>query len=284
MIRLLFLLFLPYPLFAQTVVGTLSKDLKEVSGLVFVKDDMMAGINDSGNSPTLYFINLKGEIQHETKLKDAVNVDWEDIAFNGKDKIYIGDFGNNDNKRTDLCIYEVSLKDALKDDKVDAKKLKFEYPDQDKFPPKKKNLHFDCEAMAYYNDSLYLFTKSRAEPWDGMSYVYSIDPKDKNQKANLIGKLYVGKNGWWQDAITAVDIQDDVCYILTYNRLMKYNIANQKLTFDQWVYMKPITQKESFAVNSKGEIYVADEVQPGLGGGYLYKVVFPAKKKKKEKK
>ncbi len=59
MIRLLFLLFLLFPLFAQTVIGTLSKDLKEVSGLVFVKDDMMAGINDIGNSPTLYFINLK---------------------------------------------------------------------------------------------------------------------------------------------------------------------------------------------------------------------------------
>ena len=284
MIRLIIFLLLPFTLFSQEVIAPLHKDLKEISGLVFVQDDLMAGINDSGNSATLYFVNLKGEIKHKTKLKDAENNDWEDIAYNGKDKIYIGDFGNNANKRTNLCIYEVSLKDALKDDKVDAKKIKFEYPDQKKFPPKKQNLHFDCEAMAYYNDSLYLFTKSKAEPWDGMSYVYSIDPKDKNQTANLVGKLYVGRNGWWQDAITAVDIRDGICYILTYNRLMKYKIDNEKMTFIQWKYLTPITQKESVAVNSNGDIYVADEDQPGLGGGYLYKIVFPEKKKKKRKK
>ncbi len=282
--RLLLLLFLPTFIFAQEAVGELPKKLKELSGLVFVTDDLMVGHNDGGHSPTLYFITIKGEIKHEVRVKDATNVDWEDIAFDGKNKIYIGDFGNNLNKRDDLCIYVVKLDDAMKKDKVDSKKIKFRYEDQDKFPPKNKDLHYDCEAMAFYNDSLYLLTKSRTEPFDGNSHVYSIDLKDDKQKANFIGKLYLGKNGWWQDAITAVDIVDGICYVLTYNRLAKYKIEKGQLRFIFWVYLKPITQKESVAVNSKGEIYVADEQAMGLGGGYIYEVTFPKNKKYKKRK
>lgn len=283
MIRVILLLVFPTLLLAQESVGTLSNKLKELSGLVFVSENLMVGHNDGGNPATLYFIQTNGKIQHEVKVKDADNVDWEDIAFDGKDNIFIGDFGNNLNKRQDLCIYVVSLKEALKNEKVDAKKINFHYSDQTQFPPKASNFHFDCEAMAYHNDSLYLFTKCRAEPWDGMSHVYALGLEDKKQTAQLIGQLYVGKNGWWQDAITAVDIRDNMCYLLTYNRLMKYKIVKNKLVFEQWVYLTPITQKEAVAVNNKGEIYVADEQQTALGGGFLYKVVFPEKKKKKKK-
>lgn len=279
--RFLPLLLLSLPLFSQEKVGTLPGKLKEISGLVFVTDELMVAHNDGGHAPILYFIDKKGVVQHETLIKDAENQDWEDITFDGQDNIYIGDFGNNANKRSDLCIYVVSLKEALKADKVNSKKISFSYPDQTSFPPKEKDLHFDCEAMAFYQDSLYLFTKNRSEPWDGQSHVYSIDIQNKKQTANFLGTLYIGKNGWWQDAITAVDIRDGVCYLLTYNRLMKYKIKEGKLSFMQWVYLTPITQKESVAVNSKGEIFVADEQQVGLGGGFLYKVNFPEKKKHK---
>lgn len=284
MIRLLLFLCFPFVLFAQENVATLPSELKEISGLVFVSADLMAGINDGGNAPKLYFVDLKGNITREVTLKDVDNEDWEDIAFDGKDNIYIGDFGNNLNKRKDLCIYVVSLKEALKEKKVSSRKIQFSYENQKSFPPKEKDLHFDCEAMAFYKDSLYLFTKCRTEPWDGMSYVYSINPNDNKQEANFIGELYVGKNGWWQDAITGVDIQGDICYLLTYNRLMKYKINGRKMEFIQWTYLSPITQKESVAISPSGEIFVADEQASGLGGGFLYKVTFPSKKKKKTKK
>ena len=280
--RFLIFILLSVSCVAQSEVGSLSKDLKEISGLVFISDELMVGVNDGGNDAKLYFINLNGEITHEVTVTDAENEDWEDIAFDGKDNIYIGDFGNNQNKRQDLCIYKVSLKEALKEKKVTSKKLSFNYANQTSFPPKEEDLHFDCEAMAYYNDSLYVFTKCRAEPFDGMSYVYSIDPKEKNQEAKFIGKLYTGNVGWWQDGITGVDIQADICYVLTYNRLMKYKIVDQKMEFIQWTYLTPITQKECVAVNSKGKIYVADEESGALGGGFLYEVVFPAKKKSKK--
>jgi hypothetical protein len=284
MMRFFLFLFVTVSCVAQSEVRSLSNKLKEISGLVFVSDELMVGINDSGNSAKLYFISVQGEIVHEVSINGAENIDWEGLAFDGKDHIFVGDFGNNENQRQNLAIHVLSLKEALAEHEISSQKISFSYENQEKFPPNASDLHFDCEAMAYYNDSLYLFTKCRTEPFDGMSYVYSLNTNKDEQVANFLGELFVGNVGWWQDGITAADIQGDLCYLLTYNRLMKYKIVDQKLEFIQWTYLTPITQKESVAVNSKGQIFVADEQSAGMGGGFLYEVTFPKIKKAKKKK
>jgi len=267
--------------FSQTILSSIPEKLKEISGLVFINDSVLVGHNDGGNSAKIFFLNLEGEILREVKIKNGKNEDWEDITFDGKDYLYIGDIGNNENRRKDLCVYKISLKAALESDSVSAQVLKFSYPNQTKFPPADNDLHFDAEAICYYKDSLYIFTKCRTEPWDGNSYVYSLATDLNTQQANFRSALYVGKSGWWQDAITGADIQGGYCYLTTYNRLMIYRIVNGQMFFDHRIYLKPITQKESIAVNSKGVMIVADEKHPALGGGYLYEVPKAATKKKK---
>jgi hypothetical protein len=281
------LLFLTNFSFGQKVIGEVPMKIKEISGLVFINDSVLVGHNDGGNSPKLFFLSLSGKILHEVKIDNAKNEDWEDITFDGEDFLYIGDIGNNLNKRKDLCIYKVSLKEAINSEKVNAEVLLFNYPNQTSFPPNDADLHYDAEALCFYKDSLYIFTKCRAEPWDGNSYVYSLAINKSEQQANFLNKFYVGKSGWWQDAITGADIQGNYCYLTTYNRLMVYHIENGRLLFDHRIYMKPITQKEAIAVNSQGKMIVADERQTALGGGFLYEVpkaiiIHPSKKKKKK--
>ncbi|MGJ8660739.1 MAG: hypothetical protein ACSHXL_01750 [Bacteroidota bacterium] len=271
------LFFSSFTCFSQTVLGSIPEKLKEISGLVFINDSVLVGHNDGGNSAKIYFLNLEGQILKEVKVDNAKNVDWEDITYDGNDNLYIADIGNNTNKRKDLCIYKVSLKEALTHEKVDAKVINFSYPNQTSFPPADEDLHFDAEALCYYKDSLYIFTKCRTEPWDGNSYVYSLATDQANQKANFLNTFYVGKSGWWQDAITGADIQGNYCYLTTYNRLMVYRIEDGKLFFDHRIYMKPITQKEAIAVNKNGKMVVADERQTALGGGYLYEIPKAAK-------
>lgn len=282
-----FLFFIVNQTFGQIVLGEIPIKLKEISGLVFINDSTLVGHNDGGNAPKLFFLNLSGKILHEVKIDNAKNEDWEDITFDGNDNIYIGDIGNNLNKRKDLCIYKVSLSAALNSEEVKAEVLSFSYPNQTAFPPTDDDLHFDAEALCFYNDSLYIFTKCRTEPWDGNSYVYSLATNKKKQKANFLSTFYVGKSGWWQDAITGADIQGEYCYLTTYNRLMIYRLDEGKLLFDHRIYLKPITQKEAIAVNSQGRMIVADERQTALGGGYLYEVpkaVIDSSPKKKKKK
>ena len=100
-----FLLLLSCQNFGQLILITdLPKDLKEVSGTEIVpKSDLIWMVNDSGNKPILFGVNYRGKIIKEIDIR-AKNNDWEDLASDENGAIYIGDFGNNSNKRKNLSI------------------------------------------------------------------------------------------------------------------------------------------------------------------------------------
>jgi len=50
--------------------------------------------NDSGNPPILYAITRAGRILGAHRIA-AANLDWEDIAVDGRGRLYIGDIGSN---------------------------------------------------------------------------------------------------------------------------------------------------------------------------------------------
>lgn len=258
-------------------IAKLPDHLKEISGLTFLNDTVLIAHNDSGNDPILYFLNLKGQQIHSVKVENATNKDWEDITIDGKGTIYIGDIGNNKNKRTDLCIYKVSDKDLLTKETVKAEKISFTYPDQRSFPPDKTEWNYDAEGMAFSNDSIWIYTKCWTEPWTGKSFCYTVPAKTGTYQANKKYDLVIGKTGWWKDDVTALEIKDQKHYLLTYNRLIMYNLKNGKITFDGRVLLGPVSQYEALAINSQGIIYMADEKSKLLGGGYLYSIKIPKK-------
>lgn len=247
----------------------LPKDLKEISGWVFANDSTLIAHNDGGNDPKIFVLNLDGSIRHKISVTNAENTDWEDIALDQKN-IYLGDFGNNNNTRTDLRILKVSLKKVLDNQDVEAKLIEFSYPEQKAFPPKLAEKHFDCEAMSFYNDSLYLFTKCRAEPFDGKCYVYTLPTKPGTYKAQKKYYLVIGKRDWFRDAATGADIRDGKLVLLTYNRIIIHSFEKGKAKYESHQTMLPITQKEAIAIHPNGKIYVADERQKIVGGGNMY--------------
>jgi len=272
-VLLLFILTLSItPVIGQKNGIKLPKHLKEISGLIFLNDSVLVAHNDGGDEPILYFLDLKGEEIHRVKIQGATNVDWEDIAFDGKKYIYIGDIGNNNNARKDICIYKINATGILNKDSVKSEKINISYTEQIEFPAIPLNKHFDAEGLSILNDTLYIFTKCRALPFDGKCYVYKVPTKAGSYKLSKNFELYIGKDGWWKDAVTAAEIRDDKCYLLTYNRLMIYEIINGKFKFLKHILLVPVSQKEAVAINSKGTIYLADEQQKLLGGGNLYKI------------
>ena len=121
--------------------------------------------------------------------KDAKNIDWEDIAQDGK-YIYIGDFGNNNGTRKNLKIYQIRKKDIGESakQKVKSKKIKFSFEDQTDYSFQGRTTSFDCEALIEFNESLYIFTKDWANRF---TTVYEI-PKDEGEyKIKPIGKFNV---------------------------------------------------------------------------------------------
>jgi hypothetical protein len=249
----------------------LSEKLNEISGLETLNDSTLIALNDGGNKSDLFLLNTKGEILREVNVLDVKNHDWEDIA---KDDtyIYIGDIGNNENKRENLSILKVRISDILTRDDVEAEKIAFSYAEQEDFPPEKESLFYDAEGIAVYKDSIWVFTKDRSQPFQGISYVYKLPTQPGDYSVEARHKLPVGKGGWWSDGITAVDIYDDLVYILTYNRFAIYSIRNGSFKLEHKHIFGGITQRESLVVLSPDAIFVADERNPLVGEGQIYKI------------
>ena len=159
--KYLFLLFLSLSLHllpAQSLPRRtrLPAALKEVSGMARLPNGDCWLLNDGGNGPRLYLFDMAADSIRETRLLSCTNIDWEDLCADPAGNLYIGDFGNNFNNRRDLRIYRYNPASNALDSIV------FAYPDQAAFPPAgEKDRNFDCEAMAFFDDSLHLFSKSR---------------------------------------------------------------------------------------------------------------------------
>jgi hypothetical protein len=261
--------------------NNLPEKLKEISGWVFVNDSTLIAHNDSGNGPILYVLNLNGTIRKETFVKGTKCVDYEDITADDKGNVYLGDFGNNDNKRQNLAIWKIRASDILRKDSVTAQEIAFSYPEQKTFPAAEKEMYYDCEAMGFYKDSLYVFTKCRAVPFDGKCMVYSIPAEPGTYKAKKKTHLVLGKRSWMLDSATAAAFYKDELFIQTYTKMHIFTVgADRKLTAKNQFSM-PVTQKEAIAVRSNGDVYVGDEKAKEILGGKMQ--IFTQQEVKKKK-
>lgn len=151
---------------------------------------------DGGNTARLYRVTRQGDLLQALDLEPLRNIDWEDLTQDDNHTLYLGDFGNNQNKRRNLCIYRLSGPELRHTDTI-----QFSYPDQHDFPPRKPRRNFDCEAFYFYQDSLYLFTKNRGE--GGMVKQYVVPAAPGRYVARLADSLYLPT---W---VTAADISPD---------------------------------------------------------------------------
>jgi len=200
------------------VIGYTQKDMRkcfklpmqltEVSGMYIESDEHWWWHNDSGDQPILYRTNSEGNQLKEVVLTGARNVDWEDMTHDDNGNIYIGDFGNNTNRRKDLRIYIYnSFKETLDS-------IEYSYPDQTLFPPKEADRNFDMEAFFWMNDSLHLFSKNKMGKGNYYCKHYIIPSNPGIYEAQLVDSIYL-KNR----IVTAAAISPDqkTVALLSYN-------------------------------------------------------------------
>ena len=258
-------------------VADLPYTLREVSGAQSVSgSDLIWMVNDAGNSSLVYGTNFNGEIVTSIKVNEENN-DWEELTTDDEGNLYIGDFGNNKNKRRDLVILKIKKEDLESKIPVNPEKIYFYFPEQKEFPPKKKERYFDCEAFFYLNDCLYLFTKSRVEEHHGRTNLYKIPAKPGKYEAQKIGayESYCNKITCWT---TSADISPDKSkmVLLTPTVLLLFtdfkddDFFNGKVKEYKFDF---ITQKESVFFKDNQTLYLADEFTYGIGGNlYEFKL------------
>lgn len=256
-----------------TLITELPKKLEENSGIVSYGKHNVWIIEDGGNLDKIYNVNFNGKILSSFKVENAKNQDWEDLTKDKKGAIYIGDFGNNYNDRENLVIYKLPNPEKEKGNKIRAEKIKFNYPEQKKFPPKNSKLFYDTEAFFYYNDSLYIITKNRTKPFDGKALVYKVPATKGNYNAKLIGS-FITCLDYNSCRVTSADISPNgkKIAVLGYGKLWvftDFSMGDFTKGTMRTIDLKTDTQLESVCFKDNNTLLLSDE-QRGLTGRNLY--------------
>ncbi len=166
--------------------------------------------------------------------------------------IYIGDFGNNANKRKDLQIIKYHVTSE------DSEIIHFSFPDQTAFPPNEKKLmNYDCEAMIWYDSTLVVFSKSKKNKQPVSAYRVPDQPGDyiaeKMMDIPLKGKV----------TGASYNQEQNLLYILTYGKIMAYKILQEqdRINLNPVYCKKFIRTKQSEAITAEphGNLVITNE-------------------------
>jgi len=231
-------------------------------------------LQDKGNPSELYVYSIDGTFENTVTVNNQENTDWEDLSQDTNGNIYIGNFGNNDNKRKDLRILKIDAGSLTSNSVNASQETTFYYEDQTDFPPKKSNLLYDCEAFVATNDAFYLFTKNRSKGFDGTFYVYKVPNKNGNFKAEKIATLQTC--GQYKScAITGATLNKNgnEIALLTHDKVLLIPFVNDDSFKQENITIKELghnSQKEAITFKSDKELFMADESEKGKKGGKVF--------------
>lgn len=239
----------------------LSSDVMETSGLVYF-NNLVWTFNDSGGEPELFAYALPDTTPAKrATLWNAYNFDWEDITQDST-HVYVGDMGNNFGNRDNLCIYRINKSTLLKhrSSVPKAEKISFTYPG---YTPVSllsfTKSSFDCEAITWYNDSIYLFTK------DWVTYNTTLYCIPATPGKYIARKIRTFNSNC---LITAADFAGNKLYLLGYNNYKASlfvfssftDFINGKETFER-IELRALggAQTEGLAIKNDSTLFISSE-------------------------
>ncbi len=261
-----FFVAIPFLSFSQKIkpekIARIPEVIRESSGIAVADSGAIWTVNDGGNPAEIYLLDAGGMILssfHDSLLQ---NDDWEDLAEDSN-RLYVGDFGNNNQRRRNLSIFILNRNGSSLSSSLE--KIDFRYPDQVEFPPPSSNWNFDCEAFFHSGDSLYLLSKNLSNPNSGFSKLYRLPDTPGNYTANVIDSFY------FNEPVTSADISSDrkTVIVLTYFSIWRFTgfQGNNFLTGKAERFpLKGFSQKEAVCFINDDKIFLSDERHFGKGG------------------
>ncbi len=256
----------------------LPKGLNEVSGMITFSGRSVWVVEDSSNPDKIREVDTLGRILSSFEVSEAKNRDWEALTKDREGHVYIGDIGNNSNKRKKLKIYILPDPRKEKGDKIKAETISFSYPEQREFPPPKAALRFDAEALFHHEGFLYIVTKNRSHPFDGTADVYRIPDLPGTYLAEKLGSISLCEDRKsCQVTDAALSPSGDRLVLLGYGTLWVYeaftpaNLVRQK---PRQIPLGANTQLEAICFVGEQLLYLADEKRAGTGAN-LYAFPLP---------
>ena len=153
--------------------------IRESSGIVKSRqfDDVYWTLNDSGNPATLYATRRSGELIGEIAVKGAGNVDWEGLGIDDKNRLWIGEIGNNSRLRIDLKVVVVQEPNPFTEAEVEvAASYPYRYPAE----------NVDAEGLFIADGVPYIVSKERER---AVLYRFPGLQADKQQVLERVGEF-----------------------------------------------------------------------------------------------
>jgi hypothetical protein len=181
------------------VIGRITNaDVTESSGIAASKcqNDVFWTHNDSGDDAFIFAFNSKGENLGTWRVQNARNDDWEGIATfknsAGKCFIYIGEIGNNSQKRQTRTIYRVPEPQLMDEYRSIMSKNALQTEPADILNYTGDGIRQDAETLMVHptSEDIYVLTKSRERP----SSVLKIKPlfgSEEVQTAEKVAEIKV---------------------------------------------------------------------------------------------
>ncbi len=244
------------------LIADLPSSLDEASAIEIVEgSDLYWVIEDSGNGNDLYGLNTKGDIVKEIEISKSDNEDWEDLASDNYGTLYIGDFGNNNKKRTTFNIYKIPNVSEIKT-ATEASKVSFTLP--------KGMDSEDFEAFFVHNNWFYIFSKSPKK-----TKLIKVPNKEGMVEATFISEFNLeGKH----TKITSADISNDGKTVALLNHDKVWLLSDFtgddffSGTFNAYDFEHD-SQKEGVAFLSDTTLLITDERHKKEGGNiYTFKL------------
>lgn len=259
-------------------IADLPARLYESSGLEYTVDSSGGNIWTivDSNLVILFCLNNKGEVKKAVHINN-LNRDWEDLTKDDLGNFYIGDFGNNLNKRQDLKIYKIPPPDSLEEKVITAEIISFHYSDQHGFPPALPQKNFDMEAMISFDSSLYLFSKNQTKPFSAYTKLYRLPNKPGNHAAELIDSIYLGPGHMYNTWVTAADVSPDkkTLALLTHDKVWLFTCFDGNSFFKgqkKTIELNHFSQKEGLCFMDNETLIISDERTQNILGGCLYQL------------
>ncbi len=251
-------------------LASFSSELEEISGMhLDTKQQTLWAINDAGNKNIVYGLNPEtADIKWRVYFEDTPNIDWEDLAWDGKETLFIGDFGNNKFKRRFFTIYGLKPLAGKAKSVAPTVATRVEFPDNAK---KKGKIRFDVEGLIYWNGDFYLFTKTRNNKYKDCTSVYCVAAKSGVQQAKYLGDIALCDNkSDCKITGAAMHHNTGTLALISHKNLFLFKNFNAALNFDnQQVFkFKKDTQKEAVTFVNATTVLISEEQTKGPN--YLY--------------
>ncbi|MFN8349830.1 MAG: hypothetical protein U0X91_32820 [Spirosomataceae bacterium] len=205
------------PLYSMTQIGHLPPAVSETSGLALGKTPNTFWTHNDGDNPAeLFETDATGKIINRLLLPQLPNTDWEDLAQDRQGNLFIADVGNNLNQRQDLKIYKLNPAKP-----ANPETIRLRYADQTAFPPAPDERNYDCEAVVWHQNRLFLFSKNRSKTHRFVK-MYSLPDRAGTYTTAPVDSVYS------KAMVTGADISPDgkTLALLTYGKVLLFDVAD----------------------------------------------------------